>query len=107
MGRWSSSISCTKRHLLARLYCRCLLGQFADLGPRDDEAVIGERLTRPLLPLAYVVEPVGQIAGDLSDAADAAQEVGRCNLATGFQSVDQVLGDLPVADLAVGRRVPV
>ena len=46
-------------------------GESLDLRPSDDEAVVGERLLRPLLALADEVEAVGEVARHLGSTSRA------------------------------------
>src|SRR2546425_3129284 len=67
----SSSVASSASNLReqARLLRRCPsqpLHLSADVGPFDNETVVGQRLVRPLLALAHRVEPVGEVTGNLA-----------------------------------------
>ena len=78
-----------------------------NLRPCDHEAVIGERLLRPTLALACGIEPIGQVARDLTLAAELGPAARyRAFLAAARGDVRLVLGTrgavfAPVADLGL------
>ena len=87
--------------------CAALAGEARDLGPALHQAVVGERLGRPLLALAEGVEAVAEFAGDLGLAAELRDERRRSAFAAGFERADQVMDHLPRGEARVGGRVPV
>src|SRR5262249_14803183 len=78
-----------------------------DLGPRDNESVVGARLLRPLLPFANAVEAVCEVACGLSHASELAQQRRSAGLAVVLEAADQVVRRLPDCDALVRRRIPV
>src|SRR5688572_11643913 len=74
-----------------------------EVGPGDDEAVVGAGELGPALALAKDVEAVGEVAGDLGGGAEFVDEQpGAEHAALAFEETDQVVGGLPDGRALVG-----
>ena len=69
-------------------------------------ALYGAGLLRPLLRLSDQEQPVREIAGRVSEAADFREQLRSRGLAVTEQPPDQMLRDLPDGQTAICRRVP-
>src|SRR5262249_22548803 len=72
-----------------------LLGEADQLGPGDDEAVIGARFLGAAFAGANGVEPMRQVAGDVGLAAELAEEDSGRRFSLVQLGAEQVLGCLP------------
>src|SRR5258708_39523797 len=79
----------------------------ADVGPFYNEAVVGQRLIRPLLALAHRVEPVSQVTGHLSVSPNVIEDGCRPRVALLLQRLDQPLSNLPDREALRRGRIPV
>jgi hypothetical protein len=81
-----------------------LASQAGDLWPAQDQAVVGQGLGSPLLPLAEAVEAVAEFAGDLGLVPELLDQRGRMLLATRFEDADQLMDSLPMGEPLVRGR---
>src|SRR5258708_5684776 len=84
-----------------------LLHCAADIGPLDNETVVGQRLIRPLLALTYRVEPVGQVTSHLAVSPDVLEDSRCARITVRLQCPDQPLRNLPGRETLRRDWIPV
>src|SRR2546427_8273386 len=78
-----------------------------DIRPLDNKAVVGQCLIRPLLALAYRVEPVGQVTSNLTVCSYVIENGCRARVTLLLQRLDQPLSNLPDREALRRGRIPV
>ena len=82
-------------------------GEAGDLGPGDDEAIVGQGFLGPAFSIAEVIEAVGEVSGDFASVFEFGEEIGGSGFTVLVEGMDQVLGDFPVGHAIVAIGVPV